>query len=338
MRNPVYCVIPSWNAVDYVGACIESLQKQTLQPTIVVVENGSIDGSAEYIAKNYPDVVILQQPKNLGFAGGVNVGIRYAIKQDAEFVALFNNDAVADKAWLSGLVNAAKKYPEAGIVTGKFADIHNTHLDSTGDIYTTWGLPFPRGRGEKVSNKYDHDNWVFGATGGASLYRTKMLNDIGLFDEDFFAYYEDIDISFRAQLAGWKVYFEPSAIAYHQMGATSGKIKGFTTYQTHKNFPMLLWKNVPMGLMPMIFPRLFFAYWTFVFSAIARGQPWPAIKGQLKALVLLPKKLSERRTIQNNKRVSDDYIRSILTYDLPPNATKLRRVRAGWWRVTRRTT
>jgi GT2 family glycosyltransferase len=330
MKNLVCCVIPNWNGKDSIGACITSLQAQSRPCNIIVVENGSIDGSVEYLEQNFPNVVLLKQPKNLGFAEGVNVGIRYALRQGASSVALINNDAIADKAWLKSLLEALETHSEVGIVTCKLVDSRNTHMDSTGDMYTSWGLPYPRGRGEPVSTIYDKQNFVFGASGGASLYKTDMLRQVGLFDKDFFAYYEDVDISFRAQLAGWKVYFEPSAIAYHQIGATSSKIKGFTTYQTLKNLPWLMWKNVPLSLLPTVLPRFTLAYWAFFVSAIQRGQVWAAIKGVAVSIMFLPKKLLERRRIMQSKKVNTPYIRSILTWDLPPNALKLRLLRTKW--------
>ncbi len=128
-----------------------------------------------------------------------------------DYIGLFNNDAVADKDWLKNLTQVLDENSDTGIVTCKLVDANNQHLDSTGDIYTVWGLPFPRGRGEPVSTKYDDKTDIFAASGGASLYRTKMLEEIGLFDEDFFAYYEDVDLSFRAQLAGWKVKYAPTS-------------------------------------------------------------------------------------------------------------------------------
>jgi GT2 family glycosyltransferase len=269
----------------------------------------------------------------LGFTGGVNAGIRKAIELGAQYVALFNNDAVADEDWLKHLVTFLDKHEEAGIATSKICDAHKTHLDSTGDIYTIWGLPFPRGRGEEFSGKYDEDTWVFGASGGASLYRIKMLEEIGLFDDDFFAYYEDVDLSFRAQLAGWKVGYVPAAMAYHEIGATSGKLKGFTTYQTMKNLPMLLWRNVPFRLLPVMVPRFYIAYNAFYISAVQRGQLWPALKGELAFVAKIPKKLAQRRKIQKNRKVSVEYINSMLVHDLPPNARRLRNLRVKWWRL-----
>src|SRR5207253_2984925 len=138
-------------------------------------------------------------------------------------IALFNNDAVADKNWLQSLVNTMSANSEVGIATSKLLLEDKKHIDSTGDFYSIWGMPLPRGRNQLDNGQFDKPEEVFGATGGASLYRAKMLNEIGLFDEKFFAYYEDVDISFRARLAGWKVYYQPKAIAYHGLSKTSSR-------------------------------------------------------------------------------------------------------------------
>jgi GT2 family glycosyltransferase len=291
------------------------------------VDNGSEDGSVELLEKSYPEVRIVRHNKNLGFAGGVNAGIRLAMEKRADFVALLNNDAVADKDWLKRLAEFLTDHPEAGIVTSKILESDGKMLDSTGDIYTSWGLPYPRGRDETDNKQYDKDIWIFAASGGASLYRVKMLKQIGLFEEDFFAYYEDVDISFRAQLAGWKVGYEPAAIALHQISATSSQIKGFATYHTLKNLPLLLWKNVPWKLMPTIWPRLALIYAGIAARALARGYFTAFIKGIFMGTILWPKKLVERNRIQKNRKVSVDYIKSMITYDLPPNARTWRSVR-----------
>jgi GT2 family glycosyltransferase len=142
-----------------------------------------------------------------------------------------------------------------------------------------------------------------------------------------------VDLSFRAQLAGWKVLYQPKAVAYHRIGETSGRIKGFTVYQTFKNLPMMIIKNVPKGLGNIIYPRFILAYTSFFLSALARGDGWHAFKGFSKFLSLLPKKLGERRKIQSGKKVSNEYIYSILTHDLPENSTKLRKLRAVWQKL-----
>lgn len=327
MKHDIVVVIPNWNGHELIGECLDSLQNQSQDHHVIVVDNGSIDGSPEMIEQKYPAVELIKLPKNRGFAGGVNVGIQRAIDSKAKYVALFNDDAAADKDWLKQLVTTLNENEKVGIATGKFLTADGKKIDSTGDLYTTWGLPYPRGRDEPVSDKYDQDTDVFAATGGASLYRIELLEEIGLFDEDFFAYYEDNDISFRAQLAGWKVRYNPKAIAYHHIGATSGKIKGFTTYQTMKNLPWLYWKNVPKGLRWKVFIRFKIAYMAIWFSAVTKGKGWSATMGFLNMLVLLPKKLMQRHTIQKNRKVTSEYIASILTNDLPPNAYKLKNVR-----------
>ncbi len=325
-------VVLNWNGKDSITACLDSLLSQSIDLKIILVDNGSVDGSLEFIKDHYTDIELIINPINVGFAAGVNQGINKAIELGMEFVALLNNDAVADKSWLGNLVKSLDDNKSVGIATCKFISLDKSFLDSTGDLYTIWGLPYPRGRKEPVSSAYDSLVDIFGASGGASLYRVSMLKEIGLFDNDFFAYYEDVDISFRAQLAGWKVKFVPNALAYHQIGATSSKIKGFTTYQTIKNLPWVVTKDVPIGLMFMILPRFLLAYFSFIFSAVARGQGSYALKGLFMSLVLMPKKLLQRYNIQSTKKVSTSYINSILVHDLPPNATKLIRLRSFWWK------
>src|SRR3984885_8498653 len=289
--SEVAVVIPNWNRKESLAECLDSLLAQSLEAEIIVVDNGSVDGSVEFIRANYPSVELIIHEKNYGFAGGVNPGIKKAIKDSKKFVALFNNDAVADKDWLKNLVDTLKQNPKVGLVACKLLGDDGKSLDSTGDQYTNWGLPYPRGRGETDLDKYDDQTEIFAASGGASLYRISMLNEIGLFDEDFFAYYEDVDISFRAQLAGWKILYVPKAIVCHQIGATSGKIKGFTTYQTIKNLPWLLWKNVPTKYLFTVGCRFYLAYLGFMAKSIARGQAGSAFKGLTVSILLTPKKL-----------------------------------------------
>ena len=311
--------------------CIASLSEQTYGKfTIVAVENGSGDDSVEKfndLEKQYGDkLVALYNDKNLGFDGGVNTGIRWALDNDYDFVALLNNDAVAHKDWLKSLVIAAQRY-ESGITTSLFLHENGKTIDSTGDWYSKWGLPFPRNRNDD-SSKAPRSGFVMGASGGASLYSVKMLREVALFDEDFFAYYEDIDISFRAQLAGWKVYYSQDAIAYHKQGATSDRMaSGFTTYQTFKNIPLVYIKNVPLKLVFPIGIRLFPAYWLMAGNAIAKGRGVAVIKGIIMSFVLSVKKLPVRWRIQRMKKVPSSYIRDIIWDDLPPDQTGLRKLR-----------
>jgi GT2 family glycosyltransferase len=209
----IYVIIPNWNGLDFLAECLDSLALQTQDHQTVVVDNGSTDGSKELVRSKYPQVHLIELNRNTGFAGGVNRGIEYVLEQEADLIALFNNDAVANPDWLAELVKAGKAHPKAGIITSKIKHYEGSKLDSTGDFYSVWGLPFPRGRDEVDHGQYDDQREVFAGSGGASLYCAEMLRQIGLFDERFFAYFEDVDISFRAQLAGWQVRYQPTAVA-----------------------------------------------------------------------------------------------------------------------------
>lgn len=331
-------VIPNWNGEAELRPALDSLLAQSVPLHLIVVDNGSVDGSVTLLEQSYPQIELIRHTTNKGYAGGVNPGFRRAIELGAAYVAPFNNDAVADSHWLEGLVNFLDAHSTYGVACCKVASADGTHLDSTGDTYTTWGLPYPRGRGEADTGQYDGATEILAGSGAASLYRVDMLREIGLLDEDFFAYYEDVDISFRAQLAGWKVGYVPRSVVRHETSTTGRKIKGFFTYQTMKNLPMLLTKNVPRKLLPTVLPRFTLVYLMFFASALQRGQFTYALKGFGRFLVLLPKKLRERRAIQKATTVSQDYITSLLTWDLPPNAAKLHKLRSAWWRLRRKGT
>ena len=319
-------VVPNWNGEQYLEACLRSLEGQTRRPHVLVVDNGSADGSVALVQRKFPAVELIKLPKNTGFTGGVNAGLRAAIAQKQPFVALLNNDAVAEPGWFAALAHELEQHPDVGLAAAKITDFPGKHLDSTGEFFTIWGLSFARGRGETSLEKYDDSPEIFGASGGASILRTSMLEKIGLFDDAFFAYYEDVDLSFRAQLAGWKIHFVPGAMVRHRIGATSGKIRGFTTYQTLKNLPLLSIKNVPGPLLAAVLPRLWLAYTAFFWSAVARGQGGAALKGWLMSCLLTPRALAARINVQHARRVPMAYIKGMLVHDLPPDAERLRKL------------
>lgn len=335
MHKPVV-VIPNLNGGNEVIEAIESLLSQTLKPFVVVVDNASTDGSPQNISSSFPGVKIISNSENKGYAGGVNPGIQLAIEEGAKYVAPFNDDAKADVHWLETLVSFLELHEEYAAVTCKVLKSDGNTIDSTGDFYTNWGLTFPRGRDEIDSGQYDNSTEVFTASGAASLFRVSALHEVGLFDEDFFAYYEDVDLGFRLQLAGWKIGFSPEAIVYHKIGMTSSRIKGFTTYQTLKNLPLLWWKNMPKKYLFKTGWRLSLALFFFWVRAIIRGQFVPASSGFVKSLLLIFKKRNERNNIQDRKKLTDDEVWDLLIHDLPKNALALRKIRSFWWRLARK--
>lgn len=328
--NSVLIVVLNWNGIKDTEKCLDSLLKQTYGDfKILVVDNGSIDGSLERLRQieKKNDIISLAVNKhNKGFTGGVNTGIKYAIKKEFNAIALFNNDAEADENWLLELVKSLD-HKDTSIATGLLLHENGKTIDSTGDYYSTWGMPFPRNRGGEAAMA-PKSGYVFSGSGGASLYKTALFKEIGLFDESFFAYYEDVDISFRAQLAGHKVYFTNKAVAYHKQGATSKKIPGFTVYQTFKNIPLLFTKNIPAGLLFPIGIRLLLLYVLIFGNAIKNGAGLPALKGWLASIGYFWTSAIWLRTgIQGRKKVSTSYIKSIIVHDLPPEQTGLRRFR-----------
>ncbi len=326
--NRLAIIVLNWNGSDDAIECIESLTEQALKPTIIIVDNNSSDNSVSVFEKyisihKREEITLIKNPRNLGFAGGINTGLVHARKQGFEYIGVLNPDAIADKKWCQALVDELSSHPKCGIATGILQRRDGKTLDTTGDFYTTWGLPGPRNRDEPVENAPSKPGEVFGATGGGAIYRAAMFDDIDMFDEDFFMYYEDVDLSFRAQLAGWKVRFTPKAIAYHKVGASSKKVPGLAVYNTFKNLPLVFIKNVPGKLFWYIGLRFFLTYWLIFASAVRHGNGWPAFKGILASIIRKPAAYHKRWSIQKNRKVSVNYIRSIIHEGPLPNQTGL---------------
>jgi GT2 family glycosyltransferase len=326
----VLIVVLNWNGINDTEKCLASLLRQSYANfTIAIVDNGSVDDSLQRLRtleeKHRDKLIVIANEKNEGFAGGVNTGIRYAIDHSYDLVALFNNDAVADKDWLKHLVKAIEP-KMVGIATGLLLHADGKTIDSTGDWYSTWGLAYPRGRGHKTETAAEGSE-VFGASGGASLYKTVVFKKIGLFDEDFFVYFEDVDISFRARLAGWRVMYEPKAIAYHKQGASSKKVPGLALQKTFANLPQVFVKNVPRGLLWHIGSRFYLSYLLFFGNAVIRGQGRQALKGIGRSIALTPSSLAKRRKIQKQRKVSAAELKKMLWNDLPPDQTGMRKFR-----------
>lgn len=311
-------IIPNWNGLPFVLDCLNALEKQSIVHDIVLVDNGSVDGSVEKIKRKYPNIHIIEFDHNTGFTGGVNAGLQFALDNGYEFAALLNNDATPAKEWLKELVTTIQSDNTFGVVTCKLLHTDGKYFDSTGDFYTNRGIAFPRGRNVADNGQYDNQEFVFSATGGASLYRCSMLHNIGLFDDYFFAYYEDVDISFRAQLAGWKVVYQPKSVCYHATSSTSSRISWFGRYHSVKNIPILYIKNMPA--------LLFWKYLPFFIYQLCRQFAGSIVKKQgtihLKALWALfkhlPRAFRDRHYIQKTKKLTAAELDALLVHGKPP--------------------
>ena len=207
----VSIIIPNWNGAKHLPTCLGSLRHQT-HPNmeVILVDNASSDGSVTLVQRDYPEVVLVQLTENLGLTGGINRGVQVA---RGEIIAPLNNDTEVAPGWAEALVTALLGYPEAGMAASKMLlfDRRDT-LHSAGDAYRVDGIPVNRGVWQKDEGQFDDDVYIWGGCGGAVAYRRTMLDDIGLLDEDLFMYCEDVDLNWRAQLAGYKCVFAPQAV------------------------------------------------------------------------------------------------------------------------------
>ena len=306
-------IIPNWNGITLLPGCLDSLRAQTHPDyEVILVDNASTDDSVEMIRREYPEVRVLELDRNLGLTGGVNAGI--AIARGA-IIALLNNDAEAAPAWLTELEAALARHPEVGSVASKMLlyDQPKT-INSAGDFYRTDGIPGNRGVWQQDDGEFDQEDLVFGGCGGAVAYRRTMLEQIGLFDEDLFMYCEDVDLSWRAQLAGWGCVYAPLAVVHHRLSASGGGV--LASYYNGRNCIYVIVKNYPSSLLRKHWLSIIHAQFKIAENALSafRGRSARArLRGQLSGLCGIPFLLGKRGRTQRLRRVSDDYLLSVLT-------------------------
>ena len=306
-------IIPNWNGTALLPGCLDSLRTQTHPDyEVILVDNASTDDSVEMIRREYPEVRVLELARNLGLTGGVNAGIAIA---RGEIIALLNNDAEASPAWLTELEAALARHPEAGSVASKMLFYgHPKTINSAGDCYRTDGIPVNRGVWQQDDGEFDQEDLVFGGCGGAVAYRRTLLEQIGLFDEDLFMYCEDVDLSWRAQLAGWGCVYAPLAMVHHRLSATGGGV--LASYYNGRNCIYVIVKNYPSSLLRKHWRSIIHAQLKIAENTLEafRGTSARArLRGQLAGLCGIPFLLGKRRRTQSLRRVSDDYLLSVLT-------------------------
>jgi GT2 family glycosyltransferase len=309
----VSVVIPNWNGKRFMAGCLDSLAKQTYDKVeVVVVDNGSADGSVELMRESYPHIQLIRFEQNTGFSVAVNAGIK---SSDSEFVALLNNDTIVEPDWISEMVRAMREHPEIGSTGCKMLAYDDKELlDGAGDGYRRGGLPGRIGHREKDLGQFDAPRYILGACGGAAMYRRSMLDEIGLFDEDYFAYLEDVDLGLRAQNAGYKCWYVPSAIIYHLgCGTTGSGWHPMVVRLSSQNNWNTMVKNIPGPLLVKFLPQILFwqAYY-FACVIVRGGQVVPWMHGTLRALGMLPRMLKKRWEIKRQRRVPVAYMEQII--------------------------
>lgn len=311
-RPEVSIVIPNWNGLGLLRPCLASLQQQTFcDYEIIVVDNASTDGSLQMVASEFPEVRVLALGRNLGFAGGSNAGIRQAV---GDIVVALNNDTEAEPTWLQNLVRALGRHPEAGSAASRLMVFSKPGIiHSAGDLYGRDGIPNSRGVWQQYGAPYDREVFVFGPCGGAAAYRREMLDEIGLYDEAFFMYCEDVDLNWRAQLAGWKCVYVPEAVVHHHLSATGGG--ALSSYFVGRNTLWVLARNVPWQLLRKHWRAILKAQWRITRDALRawRGSAARArLRGQVVGLVTCLRWLGYRHRLLGKMRVSADYSDSLL--------------------------
>ncbi len=244
MAAEVTVIIPNYNGLKFLGTCMESLNRQTCQSfSVLVVDNGSTDGSVSWLKEQQIPSIFLET--NTGFTGAVNVGIKAA---KTKFVLLLNNDTEAEPGFVAELLKEIRRSEKIFAVSGKMIQMYHKELmDDAGDMYSVLGWAYQRGVG-RSSKKYNRPVEVFSACAAGAIYRRRVFEQIGYFDELHFAYLEDMDVCYRAKIYGYHNRYCPSAVLYHVGSATSGsKYNEFKVKLAARNQVYLNYKNMPVG-------------------------------------------------------------------------------------------
>lgn len=274
----VSVVIPNYNGMAYLEGVLSSLEQQTCQNfETILVDNGSTDGSVAYVMGNYPWVHILELSENFGFSRAVNEGI-YASR--APFILLLNNDTEVDRNFVKEMLAAIKRHKKAFSCSAKMICYHQRDkLDDAGNYYCALGWAFARGKGKDV-RAYEKEEKIFTSCAGAAIYRRKLFYKIGYFDEEHFAYLEDIDVGYRARIEGYENWYAPKAMVYHIGSGTSGsRYNQFKTRYSSRNNVYLIYKNMPFVQLVLNLPFLVVGFGLKILFFIQKGMGREYIAG-----------------------------------------------------------
>jgi len=306
-------IIPTFNGLRFLQTCLDALHRQTYtRHEIIVVDDASSDDTVAYLQAEQTDVRVVTLESNRGLAAACNAG---AAAAQGDILVMLNNDTEVERPWLAELI-LPFAHPEIGSVASKMLLFdRRTVLHNTGDQMGADGIPRNRGVWEEDRGQYDQQTMVFGACGGAVAYRRAMWEEVGGFDEDLFMYLEDVDLAWRAQMAGWTARFAPRARVYHHLSATGGGV--LASYYTGRNTLWVLYKNMPRALLRRYWPRIVAAQ-----LRVAREAAWAGLRGgeaararlrgQLDGLRTLSHLKPKRAAVQAARRVTDEEIDNLL--------------------------
>ncbi|MFQ5540402.1 MAG: glycosyltransferase family 2 protein [Candidatus Binatia bacterium] len=309
-------VIPNWNGKDLLRPCLMSLFGQEFEDfETIVVDNGSTDGSVPFLKEHFPQVKVIRFHENKGFSAAVNAGI---LASETPYIALLNNDTEVHPFWLKELVVALETDRNAGSAMSKilfFSDPDS--VNSAGDEFSWFGVAYQRRLKPGDSPLFNELRYVFSACAAAALYRKELFESVGLFDETFFAYQEDVDLGFRAQLAGYRCAFVPKAIVYHKYQMTSSRVSNLRVYLNERNKYFVLIKNLPIRLLILCFPLITLHEGLCFMKAIIRGYLGTYLRALRDVVIHLSGVVQIRRGIQAHRTVSDAYLLGVMSFREP---------------------
>jgi GT2 family glycosyltransferase len=308
----VAVVIVNLNGGSLLARALDALAAQTLAPArVIVVDNASTDGSADGLEDRHPGTEVIRLRENVGFAAGNNVGV--AAADGCEWVALLNPDAFPEPDWLATLVAAAEANPDFTFFGSRLlcADAPE-ELDGAGDILHVSGMAWRRYHGDPAAGTALEREEIFSPCAAAALYHRDAFIGVGGFDETYFCYFEDTDLSYRLRLAGHRCLYVPEAVVHHVGSAIAGVESDFTVYHSFRNLVWTWVKNTPRPLFWLYLPQLVLVQGLLLGAFALRGRPGVILRAQRDALRGLPRVLRERRVIQEMRSVGSGDLRRVM--------------------------
>lgn len=309
----VSVIVPNLNGARFLPTCLDALRRQTYQSfDVVIVDDGSTDSSLGLVAASYPEARVVSHPATLGVARAFNDGIRAT---SGDIVVLLNNDTEAEPTWLEALIRPFEEDPALGMVASKLLLFdRRSVLHSAGDFFGRDGMPGNRGVWQEDRAQFDRGPEPFGPCGAAAAYRRTLLDEVGLFDETLGSYCEDVDLSFRARLAGHRCRFVPGARVYHRLSATGGG--PLASYFVGRNVLRVLAQDLPAPLLAKYWPRILARQLAIALTAL-RHWTEPAararLRGQRDGLRELGQARARREEIQRHRHISIAALDAMLT-------------------------
>jgi len=321
--NKVAYVVVCWNNKALLKECLDAIEGQTYKhASIYLIDNNSTDGSADFVEKNYPRVNLIRSDANNGFAKGNNIVIKEVMKdKDVQYVALINSDAILDKDWTTHIVQTALQKPRAAALQGITIDYYNRNLVDSHHIYMANNFQSTQyGYKELYDEKSYFTRKVMGVNAAAAIYsmafiKSQPFNDF--FDEDFFMYLEDVDVSLRALMTGWDNYFVAGAKAYHMGSASSNKRSSdFSLYYTARNQFGLLIKNIPFRVLMHNFSTFIKFEIHFILHLKKNYSNHTArvyIRGRVVGILRAPIYIVKRKKIVGSRKLSSEYLNEVIS-------------------------